>query len=144
MPEPSSLCKQRLHRVGHDKPRCRKVESLFSKTFISLSTRPMPKENFYDLGNYDALQRHIKIERDKAKKLRKSPWWKTQIQQGLCHFCQQMVGADHITMDHLVPLARGGKSTRGNIVPACQVCNKKKQLGTPVETLLDQIRAQKG
>jgi 5-methylcytosine-specific restriction endonuclease McrA len=98
----------------------------------------MVKENFYDLGDNDTVQRHIKIERERA------PWWKTQIQKGLCHFCQQLVGADNLTMDHLVPLARGGKSTRGNIVPACQVCNKKKQLGTPVETLLDQIRAQKG
>ena len=98
-------------------------------------------EKFYSLGDDDTVQRHIKIERERAKKLRKSPWWKTQIQKGLCHFCQQLVGADKLTMDHLVPLARGGKSTRGNIVPACQSCNKKKQLGTPVETILDQIRA---
>ncbi|MDH3504975.1 MAG: HNH endonuclease [Nitrospirota bacterium] len=101
----------------------------------------MSKENFYDLGDPDAVQRHIKIERERTKKLRKSPWWKNQIQKGLCHFCQQSVGADHLTMDHLVPLARGGKSTRGNIVPACPVCNKNKQLNTPVETLLDQIRS---
>jgi 5-methylcytosine-specific restriction endonuclease McrA len=102
----------------------------------------MSKENFYDLGDHDAVQRHIKIERDKAKKLRNSSWWKTQIQKGLCHFCQQSVGVDNLTMDHLVPLARGGKSTRGNIVSACQACNKKKQLGTPVEAILDQIQAQ--
>jgi len=100
----------------------------------------MTQENFYDLGDHDAVQRHIKIERDKAKKLRKSSWWETQIQKGLCHFCQQSVGLDNLTMDHLVPLARGGKSTRGNIVPACPACNKNKQLDTPVETLLDQIR----
>ena len=97
-------------------------------------------EQFYSLGDHDAVQHHIKIERDKAKKLRKSPWWQTQIQNGLCHFCQQSVGADNLTMDHLVPLARGGKSTRGNIVPACQICNKKKQLGTPAENVLDQLR----
>lgn len=102
----------------------------------------MNKEHFYDLGDHDAVQRHIKLERDKAKKLRKSSWWETQIQNGLCHFCEQMVGADNLTMDHLVPLARGGKSTRGNIVPACQACNKKKQLATPVEALLDQIQRQ--
>ena len=97
-------------------------------------------ETFYDLGDDDAVQRHIKIERDRAKKLRNSSWWKTQIQKGLCHFCQQLVGADNLTMDHLVPLARGGKSTRGNIVPACQACNRSKKLSTPVETILDQIQ----
>jgi 5-methylcytosine-specific restriction endonuclease McrA len=100
----------------------------------------MSKENFYDLGDHDAVQRHIKIERERAKKLRKSSWWKTQIQQGVCHFCQQSVGTDNLTMDHLVPLARGGKSTRGNIVPACQPCNRSKKLSTPVETIMDQIR----
>ena len=97
-------------------------------------------EQFYSLGDNDTLQRHIKIERDRAKKLRKSPWWETQIQKGLCHFCQQLVGANNLTMDHLVPLARGGKSTRGNIVPACQSCNQSKKLTTPVETILDQIQ----
>jgi len=101
----------------------------------------MTQENFYDLGDHDAAQRHIKIERDKAKKLRKSSWWETQLQKGLCHFCQQSVGADNLTMDHLVPLARGGKSTRGNVVLACQSCNKNKQLDTPVETILNRIRS---
>jgi len=102
----------------------------------------MTQENFYDLGDHDAVQRHIKIEREKAKKLRKSSWWETQIQKGLCHFCQQSVGPESLTMDHLVPLARGGKSTRGNIVPACPACNKQKQLNTPVESILDQLKAQ--
>lgn len=100
----------------------------------------MSKENFYDLGDHDAVQRHIKLERGKAKKLRKSAWWEAHIQKGLCHFCQQIVGAANLTMDHLVPLARGGKSTRGNIVPACPACNKNKQLETPVETILDQLQ----
>jgi len=100
----------------------------------------MSKENFYDLGDYDIVQRHINIERDKAKKLRKSPWWKTQVQKGLCHFCQQSVGSGNLTMDHLVPLARGGTSTRGNIVPACQSCNRSKELTTPVEVILDNLQ----
>lgn len=100
-----------------------------------------PGEPFYDLEDDETVQRHIKIERERAKTLRKSPWWKTQIQKGLCHFCHQAVGADNLTMDHVVPLARGGKSTRGNVVPACQACNRKKKLGTPVESLLDQLKS---
>ena len=30
-------------------------------------------------------------------------------------------------MDHIVPLVRGGKSTKGNVVPACKECNTKKK-----------------
>ena len=79
------------------------------------------------------------LEYERGKKLRKTPWWKTQIQKGVCHFCHQNVEAENLTMDHVVPLARGGKSTRGNVVQACPACNRHKKLGTPVETILDQI-----
>ena len=102
----------------------------------------MPSQDqFYSLGDDDAVQRHIRKERESGKKLRKTPWWKAQIQKGECHFCHQIVGAENLTMDHVVPLARGGKSTKGNVVPACQACNRHKKLGTPVETILDQIRS---
>jgi len=30
-------------------------------------------------------------------------------------------------MDHLVPLARGGKSIRANLVPVCKECNTRKK-----------------
>jgi 5-methylcytosine-specific restriction endonuclease McrA len=36
-------------------------------------------------------------------------------------------------MDHLVPVARGGKSTKGNVVPACKPCNNKKKQLLPME-----------
>jgi 5-methylcytosine-specific restriction enzyme A len=102
------------------------------------------QEQFYSLGDDDAVRRHIRIERENGKKLRKTPWWKAQIQKGECHFCHQQVGAENLTMDHVVPLARKGKSTRGNVVPACQACNRSKSLTTPVESILDQIRSNEG
>jgi 5-methylcytosine-specific restriction enzyme A len=36
-------------------------------------------------------------------------------------------------MDHLVPLGRGGRSVRGNAVPACKDCNDRKRALLPVE-----------
>ena len=36
-------------------------------------------------------------------------------------------------MDHLVPLARGGKSSKGNVVPACKSCNTNKKYHLPEE-----------
>jgi 5-methylcytosine-specific restriction endonuclease McrA len=36
-------------------------------------------------------------------------------------------------MDHVVPLIRGGRSSRGNVVPACKECNNKKKSLLPVE-----------
>jgi 5-methylcytosine-specific restriction endonuclease McrA len=36
-------------------------------------------------------------------------------------------------MDHLVPLVRGGRSTKSNIVTACKDCNNRKKYFLPLE-----------
>jgi 5-methylcytosine-specific restriction endonuclease McrA len=36
-------------------------------------------------------------------------------------------------MDHIVPIIRGGKSTKRNIVIACKECNNKKKYMLPIE-----------
>ena len=46
-------------------------------------------------------------------------------------------------MDHVVPLARGGKSNKGNIVTACKDCNSSKITTIPVEDVLKSIRDSK-
>jgi len=66
-------------------------------------------------------------ERVKARELRASPWWKRRIAPGVCHYCGKSVGAKALTMDHLVPLVRGGRSAKGNLVPACKDCNNAKK-----------------
>ena len=75
----------------------------------------------------------IRREKDKAKRLRQTTWWMRKTQPGICHYCRGQVGRHHLTMDHVVPLSRGGKSTKGNLVPACKACNNKKKYLIPVE-----------
>ena len=75
----------------------------------------------------------IEREKDKARRLRRTHWWQNKIQPGICHYCHQHVGRRHLTMDHVVPLSRGGKSKKGNLVPACKTCNSKKRYLLPVE-----------
>ncbi|EMO27410.1 HNH endonuclease domain protein [Leptospira interrogans serovar Bataviae str. HAI135] len=36
-------------------------------------------------------------------------------------------------MDHLIPLAKGGKSIKANLVPACKKCNSEKKNKLPFE-----------
>lgn len=75
----------------------------------------------------------IKAEKNKARELKTSQWWKREISRGVCHYCGQKIPPDELTMDHVVPLVRGGKTTKGNVVPACKTCNSKKQSLVPVE-----------
>ena len=80
--------------------------------------------------------KHIARERAKAKEMRKSQWWQNKLNEGICHYCGKKFPREELTMDHIVPIARGGKSTKGNIVPCCKQCNNDKQHLTPMELLL--------
>ena len=82
---------------------------------------------------------HVKREREKARELRKTDWWRALVAKGVCHYCHRNVGAAELTLDHVVPVSRGGKSTRGNCVPCCRDCNAKKKAYTPAEQILDRL-----
>ncbi len=75
----------------------------------------------------------IAREKAKARELRKKQWWTSLVAKGVCHYCEQKVDSSEITMDHVVPIIRGGKSTKGNIVPACKTCNSEKKHMLPIE-----------
>lgn len=75
----------------------------------------------------------IKKEREKARELRKSRWWHTRLAQGVCHWCGHHFAPEDLTMDHIVPIFRGGKSSRNNVVPCCKECNNKKKYLLPME-----------
>ncbi|HRK01579.1 MAG TPA: HNH endonuclease [Oligoflexia bacterium] len=84
----------------------------------------------------EADAKHISKERARAQKLKASQWWRTKLNQGVCHYCEAQFKPADLTMDHVVPVARGGKSQPGNVVPACRACNASKKLHTPVDLLL--------
>jgi 5-methylcytosine-specific restriction endonuclease McrA len=69
----------------------------------------------------------IKREKAKARELRNSQWWKRRRSAGVCYYCGRTFKPAELTMDHIVPIGRGGKSTKGNVVPACKECNTKKK-----------------
>ncbi len=82
-----------------------------------------PKEGFLIEVDDATLRR----EREKARELRDSTWWKRRRSSGVCHYCGENVGAKALTMDHLIPLVRGGRSNKGNLVAACKKCNNEKK-----------------
>jgi 5-methylcytosine-specific restriction endonuclease McrA len=75
----------------------------------------------------------IRRERRKARDLRQSQWWKRKRGAGICHHCGEKFPPRELTMDHLVPVIRGGKSTKGNLVPSCKPCNIQRKYRLPFE-----------
>ena len=75
----------------------------------------------------------VKKERDKARKIRSTQWWKRKRSKGVCHYCRQIFAPKELTMDHVIPLARGGRSEKFNLVPCCKACNTKKKQMLPTE-----------
>ena len=82
---------------------------------------------------YNLDEAEIKRERHKARALRESQWWKRRLAKGLCYYCGQPTSPRELTMDHIVPVARGGRSTKGNVVTACKKCNNAKKQLLPME-----------
>lgn len=48
-----------------------------------------------------------------------------------CQYCGQQYGKSQLTLDHVVPLVQGGRTSWENIVTACKPCNQKKGGHTP-------------
>ncbi len=80
-----------------------------------------------------ADEEHIRREKARSRVLRSSQGWKRKRSSGRCYYCGRKFRVDELTMDHLVPLARGGRSVLGNVVPACKDCNNRKKYLLPSE-----------
>jgi 5-methylcytosine-specific restriction endonuclease McrA len=75
----------------------------------------------------------LRKQKEKARELRRTQWWKRQLARGVCYYCNEKIPPAELTMDHVVALIRGGKSTRGNTVTACRQCNSRKKYLLPIE-----------
>lgn len=57
-----------------------------------------------------------------------------------CQFCGRRFPAADLTLDHVLPRSRGGRSTWENLVACCYGCNNRKSDRTPEEAGLRLIR----
>lgn len=51
------------------------------------------------------------------------------VLKGPCAYC----GDEATSVDHIIPVSRGGTNARENLAPACKSCNSKKAARTPTE-----------
>ncbi len=102
-----------------------------------------PQTPFYALESHHVDEARIKKERSIGRELKNSGWWKQLVSSGVCHYCGRQFKPAELTMDHVVPLARGGVSAKDNVVPACKDCNRDKKLHSPIDDLFEKIRNEK-
>ena len=67
---------------------------------------------------------------------------------GHCAYCGKKLNFDDMTLDHIHPQSKGGKSNINNIYPCCHLCNNQKgnksieefrQYLTDIDSYLDDI-----
>ena len=87
-----------------------------------------PVEDFFY-----ADEAFVRREKAKAQEIRRSQWWKNRRSSGICHYCGRKFPPAELTMDHLIPISRGGRSVHGNLVPCCKECNNRKKYLLPME-----------
>ncbi|MBW1989372.1 MAG: HNH endonuclease [Deltaproteobacteria bacterium] len=92
------------------------------------SKRRRKEEPFFSSG-----EQELRREKEKARDLRRTQWWKRRLAKGECHWCGKKFAPAELTMDHVVPISRGGRSVKGNVVPSCKACNTAKKHRLPWE-----------
>ncbi|MFW5908905.1 MAG: HNH endonuclease [Desulfosalsimonas sp.] len=55
---------------------------------------------------YIPQEEEIRKEKEKARQLRATQWWKRKCAKGVCYYCGRRVSAKELTMDHIVPISR--------------------------------------
>lgn len=63
-----------------------------------------------------------RAKKSRLQKLRKSLW----LIDPTCHYCGVVLSLSNATLDHVIPVSRGGKSARRNLVISCKSCNQEK------------------
>lgn len=48
-----------------------------------------------------------------------------------CQYCYKWYPAKELTLDHVIPVSKGGPKSWLNVVTACRACNQKKRNRTP-------------
>lgn len=120
----SDLCVSCFPPVKKSDYRCEKCGAKMRKRRVdsNLCTSCFPNPNFLE-SIKNTL--HRRRERQKSDNPLTSQQWR-DIQASYSHKCAYCGNGGKMTIEHVIPLAKGGTHTAENVVPACLDCNRKK------------------
>ncbi len=94
--------------------------------------RTFPRPSVIRLVYYVRLPRHLGVPLNRRTLLIRDRY--------TCQYCGRRFPSEQLTMDHVLPRSRGGKTTWSNVVTACKRCNQYKSNRTPEEANMKLIR----
>lgn len=79
------------------------------------------------VANLDKHNEHSRQRRARLRDATIAEVTNRDIRRLMSSPCLYCGSHENITVDHVVPLARGGSHAIGNLVPACKTCNSRKK-----------------
>lgn len=81
-----------------------------------------------------AVPQHIRLTITSTERIWKiPPVSRREVLKRDNHSCQYCGNNKHLTLDHLIPVSKGGQHKWDNVVTACEPCNQRKRDRTPIE-----------
>jgi len=84
-----------------------------------------------DTGRIKCHRRRVRLKGNGGDFTRKELIAMRMAQNGVCAYCRHEHEPRALTLDHVIPIAQGGRHEAANIVLACPVCNYEKGNRTP-------------
>jgi 5-methylcytosine-specific restriction endonuclease McrA len=106
--------------------------------------RKLSNRRYYEKNAERIKQKNLEWKRANRKKVTeydRARQLKTEVRidyrvvyerdQGLCQICLEPIPFDDMTLDHIIPLSRGGEHTYENVQTAHLSCNCRKGVSCP-------------
>jgi 5-methylcytosine-specific restriction endonuclease McrA len=122
-------------------PEERAIEAARMRAWYA-QNRARHKQTFYrwvkdNRDAYNAIQQKRRAQKSGVDATLTSQEWKEILaaHDRSCAYCD--TSSETMTMDHVVPLSKGGAHAKENVVPACRSCNSRKG-ARPVEVMMQE------
>lgn len=101
----------------------RKIKSIHNKPFASLLATHELAQSLFVTSRYDSNGKSKGKTKEAIRR-------EIRLRDKVCRYCIENPAE---SVDHVIPLSRGGKDSRDNMVGCCIPCNLRKGNQTPEE-----------
>jgi 5-methylcytosine-specific restriction endonuclease McrA len=92
---------------------------------------------YFELPTALVLVKYVHIPYKNASLSRRNIMWRDENE---CQYCRTELNETNQTLDHVLPVSRGGKHEWTNLVACCKSCNARKANRTPAEANMRLLR----